>query len=154
MSKKGIGKQFEDEIRACIPVDWYVERYKDDTAGFKGVANPADFRIYKYPYLVLLELKTHKGKSIPLDNIRDNQIKGMKKAVKHNGVYGGFIINYRDLGETYYVSVELVANFKDQADRKSIPVEWCREWGTKIDQELIRTRYRYNLKDWLRGYEL
>ena len=61
-----LGKIFEAEIRASLPSDFYIERYKDDTAGFYGVSNPADYRLYKYPLTFLLELKTHKGKSIPL----------------------------------------------------------------------------------------
>ena len=153
MSKKDVGKQFEDEFRASIPNDWYVERYKDDTAGFQGVSNPADFRIYKYPYLMLLELKSTKGKSLPFSRIRDNQLKGMLKAIKHDGIYGGFVINYRDLAETYYIPVELVANYKAMNDRKSIPVDWCREWGTKLEQELKRVRYKYDLESWLGRYK-
>ena len=77
---KGIGKIFEAEIRASFPSDFYIERYKDDTAGFYGVSNPADYRLYKYPLTFLLELKTHKGKSIPLAKIRDNQVKGLYRA--------------------------------------------------------------------------
>lgn len=142
---KNIGKCFEDEIKASIPPEFYIERYKDDTAGFYGVTNPADFRLYKYPNLFLLELKTHKGKSIPLDKIRPNQIQGMYKAYQHEGIYAGFLLNYRDLEETYYVSVEDMVEFINTTERKSIPVEWCRSYGDKIEQEKKRVRYTYNL---------
>ena len=153
MSKrKNLGKVFEAEFKDSLPDGWYVERYKDDTAGFYGVTNPADYRIYKFPHLILVELKTHRGKSLPLDKIRDNQIKGLLKAVQYKGVYGGFIINFRDLEETYYVPVDLVEHFRRTSDRKSILVEWCRDNGERIGQELKRVRYRYNLKDWLRRY--
>ena len=107
---KSIGKIFEEEIKASIPEGFYVERYKDDTAGFKGVTNPADFRLYKYPYTFLLELKSHKGKSIPLSKIRPNQIKGMHNADKHYGIFAGFLFNYRELEETYYVPVSDVVD--------------------------------------------
>lgn len=149
---KNIGKIFEEEIKASIPSDFFIERYKDDTAGFYGVSNPADYRIYKYPYTFLLELKTHQGVSIPIDKIRPNQIQGMLKAVQHEGVYGGFIINFRDLEETYYVSVESMIKFILYADRKSIPVEWCRRTGVRIKQIKKRVRYSYNLSKWLEGY--
>ena len=149
---KSIGKIFEEEIKASFPPDFYVERYKDDTAGFKGVANPADFRLYKYPYTFLLELKTHKGKSIPIEKIRPNQIQGMYKAVQHIGIYGGFIINYRELEETYYIAVRDLVDFINSTERKSIPVEWCRENGTRIDQKKKRVRYTYDLSKWLGGY--
>ena len=147
-----IGKQFEQEIKASFPPDFYIERYKDDTAGFYGVTNPADYRLYKYPYTFLLELKTHKGKSIPVEKIRPNQIQGMYKASKITGIFAGFLLNYRDLEETYYVSVEDLVDFINSTDRKSIPVEWCRSYGEKIEQEKKRVRYKYNLDAFFRRY--
>lgn len=149
---KGVGKIFEEEVKASIPTDFYVERYKDDTAGFSGVSNPADYRLYKYPYTFLLELKTHKGKSIPLDKIRDSQIKGMYKAIQYKGIYAGFLINFRELEETYYITVQDLVGFINLKLRKSIPVEWCRENGIRIEQTKKRTRYTYNLSKWLGGY--
>lgn len=154
--KKDAGKLFEQDIRASIPPDFFIERYKDDTAGFKGVANPADFRLYKYPFTFLWELKTHKGKSIPLAKIRNSQLKEMRKASPHYGVYCGFILNYRELEETYYVTfAELVAEYyilNNEGDykakpsgRKSIPVEWCRENGVRIAQYKKIVRYTYDL---------
>ena len=149
---KGIGKIFEEEIKSSIPPEFYVERYKDDTAGFSGVSNPADYRLYKYPYTFLLELKTHKGKSIPLDKIRDNQIKGMYNAVHYKGIYAGFLINFRELEETYYIPIQFVLAFILAKERKSIPVDWCRKNGVRIEQTKKRTRYTYDLGKWLGGY--
>lgn len=150
------GKRFEKDIRASIPPEFFIERYKDDTAGFKGVANPADFRIYKYPFTFLWELKSHKGKSVPLDKIRNSQLKEMKKADPYFGVFCGFLLNYREIEETYYISfLELVTwyyTLNDKGDyepkpegRKSIPVEWCRLYGTRIPQTKKRIRYTYDL---------
>lgn len=149
---KGIGKIFEDEIKQSIPKEYYCERYKDDTAGFHGVSNPADFRLYKYPYLFLFELKTHKGKSLPLEKIRDNQIRGMMNAIRNKGIYGGFIINFRDLEETYFVSVGCVWNFIQLSSRKSIPVEYCRQAGILIQQKKKRVRYSYELGELLHSF--
>lgn len=149
---KDAGKIFEAEIKASIPTDFYIERYKDDTAGFKGVANPADFRIYKYPYTFLLELKTHKGKSLPIAKIREAQIKGLVTAGNHLGIYAGFLINFRDLEETYYIPADKVLLFIVKGERKSIPVEWCRENGVRIAQTKKRVRYSYDLQEWLGGY--
>lgn len=151
---KGIGKIFEEEIKASFPPEFYVERYKDDTAGFYGISNPADFRLYKYPYTFLVELKTHKGKSIPLEAIRPNQIQGMYKAVQYKGIYAGFLLNFRDLEETYYIAVQDMVTYINSTERKSIPVDWCRETGVRIEQKKKRTRYTYNLSGWLGRYYL
>lgn len=152
MASKGIGKVFEEEIKKSFPQDFYIERYKDDTAGFYGVSNPADYRLYKYPYTFLLELKTHKGKSLPIDKIRPNQIQGMARAVLPKGIYGGFIINFRELEETYYITVQDMIRYINSTERKSIPVEWCRENGVRIEQEKKRVRYSYDLRSWLGRY--
>lgn len=155
--KKDAGKLFEQDIRASIPQGFFIERYKDDTAGFKGVANPADFRIYKYPFTFLWELKTHKGKSIPLSKIRNSQLKEMGKASPYYGVCCGFILNYRELEETYYIPFVYLVNVYyllsnegeyevKQDGRKSIPVEWCRENGARIPQTKKRVRYTYDLR--------
>lgn len=152
MAGKGVGKIFEEEVKASFPPEYYVERYKDDTAGFYGVSNPADFRLYRYPFTFLLELKSHKGKSLPIDKIRPNQIQGMYKAVQHKGIYAGFLINFRDLEETYYITVQDMVAYINSTDRKSIPVEWCRESGVRIQQSKKRVRYTYNLSEWLGGY--
>lgn len=157
------GKRFEQDIKASIPPEFFIERYKDDTAGFKGVANPADFRLYKYPFTFLWELKTHKGKSIPLAKIRNSQLKEMRKAYPHYGVFCGFLLNYRDLEETYYITFnDLVTNYyilNGEGDyepkpdgRKSIPVEWCRENGVRITQTKKIVRYSYDLRSWLERY--
>ncbi len=163
MAKKSVGKIFEEEIKASFPEGFYVERYKDDTSGFRGVSNPADYRLYKYPLTFLLELKSHKGKSIPLAKIRNSQLKGMEKANSHKGIYCGFILNYRDLEETYYITFSvLVSDYYIKNDkgefevnptsRKSIPIEWCREYGERIEQEKKRVRYSYNLRRFFLRY--
>ena len=150
--KKDAGKQFEEDIKASFPTDFFVERYKDDTAGFKGVANPADFRVYKKPFTFLIECKSHKGKSLPLVKIRESQLKGLAKAVEYDGIYGGFLFNYRELEETFYIPVISVQEFMVFETRKSIPVEWCRENGIKIPQRKKRVRYTYDLNSWLERY--
>lgn len=150
--KKNMGKVFEREFKDSVPPECYLERYKDDTSGFYGVSNPADFRLYIYPSLILLELKSHKGKSLPLEKIRDNQLKGMLRAVEHYGVYGGFLVNFRDLEETYFLSVELVEKFVLTGERKSIPVNYFRENGLLIPQKKKRVLYSYDLKEWLGRY--
>lgn len=161
MAKKNEGKKFEEDIEASFPTDFFIERYKDDTAGFSGVYNPADYRLYKYPLTFLLELKSHKRKSLPLANIRENQLKGMLEATQYKGVYGGFLINFRDLEETYYVTVKdvmehffIVGNDGKltPVGRKSIPVKWCMGYGIKLEQKKKISRYTYNLNEWLGGY--
>lgn len=78
-NRKNMGKVFEKEFKDSVPDNVYLERYKDDTSGFYGVSNPADFRLYVFPMLILLELKTHKGKSLPLSKMRKAERAGIRK---------------------------------------------------------------------------
>ena len=87
----------------------------------------------------------------------------MRKASPHKGVYCGFLLNYRELEETYYITFEdlvrefYILNDEDEYEpkpegRKSIPVEWCREYGERIQQIKKRVRYSYDLRSWLERY--
>lgn len=153
MSKKqNNGKVFEAEFKESVPPDYYYYRLKDMPKEYRGADNPCDYFLYKEPYLFMVELKSHKGKSLPLVKIRDSQLRGMYSAHFRPGVYAGFLINYRDLEETYWVSVAEVKRFIDRGSRKSIPVEWCREYGVLIPQIKKRVRYRYELAEWLGRY--
>ena len=100
MASKGIGKIFEEEIKKSFPEDFYIERYKDDTAGFYGVSNPADYRLH----------------------------------------------------QNYYITVQDMIRYINSTERKSIPVEWCRENGVRIEQTKKRVRYSYDLRSWLERY--
>lgn len=89
--------------------------------------------------------------------------RGMRKATPHKGVYCGFLLNYRDLEETYYITFEdLVRDFYivtakgdfeiKPEGRKSVPVEWCKENGVRIEQQKKRVKYSYNLSSLLSRY--
>jgi recombination protein U len=149
---KNVGKVFEQDFKKSIPPDYFHYRLKDDTSGYSGVNNPCDFMIYKAPHLFMLELKSCKGKSIPLDRLRENQVKGLYKSYLNHAIYGGFVINFRDLEETYFLSVYEVVRFINEGGRKSLPVEFCRKYGSRIEQTLKRTRYSYDLGAWLGRY--
>lgn len=122
---------------------------KDDSLGFVGVRNPCDFILYKTPNIYLLELKSHKGKSIPFGALQAYQIESLHRYSQMDGVVAGFIFNFRDMSETYFVDATLVYQFYHTGERKSFSLEWTREHGLLIRQELKRTRYRYDLSNLL-----
>jgi len=84
------GKRFELEIKNSIPSSVYYYRFRDGTANFSGdknqnvrfqATNMCDCLLYDSKHLYFLELKTHKGKSLPLSAIRENQIEQLDKAI-------------------------------------------------------------------------
>lgn len=139
------GHIFEQEFKNSIPFQVYCKRLKSGGMNYKNVNNEGDFLLYSSPNLFLFELKSHKGKSIPFDKLRDNQVNKLYEYTNIKGVICGFIFNFRDIEETYYISAVDIFNYMRDSDRKSFPVDWCREVGIKILQQKKRTRYTYNL---------
>ena len=73
---KNEGKQFEEDFKKSIPKGYWFYRFKDGTAGFSGEKNSnvrfqahniADCEVMGNKYLFILELKSHKGSSIPFN---------------------------------------------------------------------------------------
>lgn len=143
------GKLFEEDFKKSIPSDVFYQRLKDDTSGFKGVNNICDYIIYRHPSLFLFELKSHKGKSIPFDALRVNQIEGLYKASYIRGVKAGFIFNFRDSEETYFVPAKEVYDFICSGCRKSFPISWCKDNGISLGSIKKRTRFTYRVDELL-----
>lgn len=141
------GKQFEKDFYASVSEkeDLFVYRLKDDNLGFAKVKNPCDFILYKKPNIYLLELKSHKGKSIPFGAIQSYQIESLYRFSNIDGVKAGFVFNFRDVNETYFVKAVSVYHFYHERERKSFSLDWVKENGIAIPQELKRTRFKYHL---------
>jgi len=145
------GKSFEVDFIKSVPDEWFKYRLNDSASSWQGgdnsrftPSNICDFIVYNNK-LWLLELKSHKGKSIPLSCIRPKQVEGLLKAYK-KGTNAGFIFNFRDVEQTYYVNANHINCFLVSKTRKSIPLSWIEEMGTLIPQMKKRVRYNYNLE--------
>ena len=78
------GKQFEEQFKKdwkeSMP-DSFCYRLHDQVTGYKVTSrNPCDFICYKFPYLYLLEIKSHEGNTFPFSAFRqyDEMIKYCK----------------------------------------------------------------------------
>ena len=139
------GHIFEQEFKKSIPKGVYIKRLKVSGMNYKGNGNEGDYLVYLFPHLFIFELKSHKGKSIPFDNLRDNQLKGLKGLKIIPGVKTGFIFNFRDLEKTYFIEIDKVINFMRNGERKSFPIEWVESEGIRVGHKKARTRYTYDL---------
>lgn len=146
---KSDGKKFEEDWKESIPAEALYIRLKDDMGGFAGVRNMCDCIIFKKPTMFTLELKSHKGISVPFDCISKDQIIGLHEAGMTEGVIAGVVFNFRELQETYFVPASLVSEFYFEASRKSFPVKWCSENGTYIHGNKRITRHRYDIDDFI-----
>ena len=145
------GKRFEEDLIKSVPNNWFKYRLNDSASSWQGgekarftPSNICDFIVYN-GNLWLLELKSHKGKSLPLSCIREKQLQGLVDANKR-GVLAGFIINFRDVQETYFIMAESIKQFIETEERKSIPISYLRFCGELIPQTKKKVRYNYDLK--------
>lgn len=96
--------------------------------------------------LFLIECKSTKGTSVPLTMIRDNQIKGLLDASKHNLV-AGILVNFRnENNDTFFILIEEYLELINAINKKSFNINDLENAGiTRIQSERKRTRYRYNI---------
>ena len=149
------GKQFEQDFKKSVPENVFFYRFRDGTASWGGgentrfqQSNMCDCMIFN-GVLYLLELKSHKGKSIPFSAIRQNQVTELSKASTYQKVIAGFIVNFRDVEKTYFATAPKVEYFIAHEERKSIPIVWFEENGTLIPQRKLRVNYRYGVDEFL-----
>lgn len=145
-NKKNGGHIFEAEFKNSVPPYMYVKKLKVSGMNYKGGGNEGDFLLYQYPNLFIFELKSHKGISIPFDVIRESQLKGLYDLNVLDGVICGFVFNFRDLEETYFIDISKVIDFIDKGERKSFPISWVKDNGILIDQKKKRVRFNYDIK--------
>ncbi|OAA87779.1 Holliday junction resolvase RecU [Clostridium ljungdahlii] len=153
------GKKFEQDFYNSFLSSHkkvFIYRLRDSSSawniGEKGrftISNMCDFIAF-YKKLLLLELKSFRGKSCPFTNIKKHQVVEMYNSQKNcDDVKAFFIFNFRDLKETYAVNINYIYNIYTERTRKSVSLNFCKENGTLIGQEIKRTRYSYNLKKFL-----
>ncbi len=167
---KDPGKKFEEDFKKSIPDRCDVTRLYDAGGWSGGVpgegdnirftpSNPCDLIVFSanlvtsHGKLYKLELKSLNGKSLPLGNIKSSDEKRLKFVAKlvaseNRGVMAGFVVNFRDTNETFFVLASKVFVFIELAERASIPIAWFRENGRLIEQKIKRVRWGYDL-EWL-----
>ena len=154
------GKKFEEDIKNSIDDTAFLYRLRDSGGSWQGgeksrftPSNICDYILFKSPNMYLLELKSHKGKSIPYTVIKqlDKLLEVSNRKLENLGVY--LLLNFADLEETYVIEVESVASIKESKSRKSLSIEDVREYGYKVDQVKKKVRYRYKLLECLEGME-
>ena len=150
------GKRFEDNFKKSVPEDCFFYRLRDNPA-FMGsnlkftTKNPCDCFIFRKGNLFLIELKSIKGKCIPLSKIRDNQIKTF--SIIQENLITGLIVNFSEEEKTYFLDGLKVLNFIKNEERKSIPITFFETEGIEIKEKLLRVNKRYDIGSFLKRYE-
>lgn len=165
-----VGKIFEDQFKKYVPDYCLLYRIPDPPSGFLtglrfSIKNPFDFLIWdsKHHKLFALELKTVKGSSISFERSKEesrvihfHQIAGLEKWSQYNGIVAGFIIEFRQLEKTVFLSIDEFKKLIKSIDKNSFNYKDLEKHNIKhrvIEQTLMKKNYKYNIKDFIESFE-
>lgn len=143
---QNVGKVFEASFKSSCPSDMFIYRIPDVKYGNKSIC---DYLLYTKPYLYTLELKTTKEKTFPFKNIAEHQLVNMVNFGELDGIIAGFVINFRQQEETYFVRGSEIQALVDKGEKR-VSCETLAKIGTRIPQEKKRVRFKYDF-DVFRG---
>lgn len=168
------GKKFENQIQeSCNEQGVWFMRIKDVNIPYKYrrfirvPRNEYDCLIYDNGILFPMELKSTNKKSISFSEsvIKQHQIDSLVSASKFEGVFPGFLLNFREQPEnlTYFVPIDKFTRYQDLAknqsehtykcregkklNRASISLDICQEIGIELLSVKKQVNYRYFVKN-------
>lgn len=150
------GKRFEQCFRKSVPKNIFYYRLKDsnntwsngDKTRFTNT-NICDSIMFDGFYLYMLELKSTKGKSLPYSNIREHQINDLLWCDTFNNIISGLVIEFSNYNECYFIEISHFKEFKESNNRKSLPIDFCKKKGIKIDVEKLKVNKKYNIEKFI-----
>jgi len=153
------GKKFETNFKNSVPNNIFFYRFRDGTSSWAKQENTrfqakniCDCMMYDGQFLYLLELKSHKGASLPLSVIRKNQIDDLMAASKHENVIAGLIVNFADKETVYFMPIDLAEQWFNNGIRKSIPISEFKEKCIEIQGTKLKTNYRYDIQGFMKSF--
>lgn len=164
---KNPGKKFEEDIKSSAMMEnIFILRLNDSSLSWQHektsrftAENPYDFIMFFKPNLFCLELKSTGYSSMSIQRIPEeknkmiklHQINSLTQSSLKDGVYAGFILNFRDdeditNNDTYFLSIQNFNNFLVESDKKSInKLDVVQHGGIRLSQKIKRTRYIYDI---------
>lgn len=141
------GKQFESDFENSIPKHCFGQRLNDSKNGAKQDKNPCDYIVYDGATLFGVECKSYDSDTIPMHpaHIKDYQIDGLSEMINIKNCFGGFLLNYRKAGSTYYVPATYIKHLRDKRKLKSVHIKEAKYGGTEIKATYNNGETRYVL---------
>ena len=111
------GKQFEQKFKEDflkLP-NSTIDRLYDTMSGYKAISQVSDFIAYRYPNIFYVECKSHKGASIPINNI--TQYDSLLSKVGIMGVRCGVVLWLYEKDVVLYIPIQTVKQLKDDGEK-------------------------------------
>lgn len=119
---KNYGKEFEQKFKEDFLKlgDCTLDRLYDVVTGYKSIKQVSDFIGYKFPNIFYIECKSHRGASIPIENI--TQYDKLKAKTGIPGVRAGVVLWLVDKDTVMYIPMSTVKQLKEVEKEKSIGI--------------------------------
>lgn len=149
------GKVFEQQFKknVCKIPDIWFNRLNDGTGSWGGgsgtrfqASNDCDFEVFFKRVLFLLELKNHKGSSLPYSAIRQNQIEKLNSKSDIPWVAAGFLVFFEEKERCFFLNAQTAYLHKIHSGRKSIPISFFEEYGVEVQCKKLKVNYNYNIE--------
>lgn len=124
---KAFEARFKEDFIKTFP-QGSIDRIYDSVSGYRSISNISDFICYVYPNLIYIECKSHKGASIPFDNI--SQYDKLKFKVGIPGVRAGVVLWLYEKDFLAYIPISTITKMKEDG-KKSVGLKAIEE-GYKI----------------------
>lgn len=155
------GKRFEQNWKSSIEEldNVWIYRLKDNAASF-GDSKKTRFASHNMCDFIMLhddtrtfyclELKSTQETRIPLSMIRENQIKELTEAGKHN-IVAGFVVNYRnENNDTFFIEICDFNRMISEINKKSFNIKDLKKYNAiPIESECKKVNYKYNIKNFI-----
>ena len=111
------GKQFEDKFKEDFKKlpESSLDRLYDVMNGYKNIKQVSDYIGYLFPNIFYLELKAHKGASLPLSNI--TQYDNLKHKVGIKGVRSGVVLWLYEKDKVFYIPTSTISKLKKDGEK-------------------------------------
>lgn len=121
------GKEFEVKLKSdflnTVP-NSTIDRLYDPVSGYVAISNICDFIGYSKPNIFYLEAKSHKGASLPFENI--TQYEKLKAKVGIPGVRCGIVLWLYEKDIVMYIPISTITKMKNDG-KKSVGLKAIEE---------------------------
>lgn len=105
----------------------------------------ADCIIFGNRTLFICELKSHQGKSIPFNCIRENQIEQLTEAAKFPFIIPALVIFFPDVESCFAVEINDWNNLVDASKKKSANIAEIEQAGFEVGVTKLKVNYKYDV---------
>ena len=139
---KAFEKYFKAQIQEQLPEAYVYRLY--DIFDYRCISNPCDFFVFLRPSLIMCELKTCQGASMPSKNISDYQLQSMTEASKIRGLKAYTIIWFYEKSICLMFKTKYLYKLFIEKGKKSVSYKD----SNGIEVPVIKALKKYNIWDW------